>query len=204
MENFCILITRKLKTVESISTSIQHNATPQSAQELTGAVRALLPEKKRKDGVLCIEYYIGASPSFFEEGGDAQRYFSGAIEWLKKRHGEKNIAGASVRWDEKTPHLVAYVVPWTKDGRMCAKDFLGGTAKLRQMQTDFAREVGAAHGLERGKEGGIAKRLKAERAENENLKDLLSKAEAEKKALEDEVRALRCRAINQSVAIAVM
>lgn len=176
MTHFAILRAEKLKTLGNISASGQHNFReretlnadekrthlnehigPQSTKELTSAVRALLPEKTRKDGVLCIEYFISASPEWFKASGDERQYFADALDWLKDRHGEKNIAGVSIHRDEETPHMVAYVVPWTKDGRMSAKEFLGGRAKLSQMQTDFARDVGAAHGLERGKEKSVAK-----------------------------------------------
>lgn len=176
MTHFAILRTKKLKTLGNVAASGQHNFReretlnadesrthlnehfgPQSTKELTSAVSALLPEKTRKDGVLCIEYFISASPEWFKASGDEKQYFADALEWLKDRHGEQNIAGASIHRDEGTPHMVAYVVPWTRDGRMSAKEFLGGRAKLSKMQTDFARDVGAAHGLERGKEGSIAR-----------------------------------------------
>lgn len=44
----------------------------------------------------------------------------------------------------------------TKDGRLSAKDFLGGWKVLTQMQTEFAQMVGAAVGLQRGVEGSRA------------------------------------------------
>jgi chromosome segregation ATPase len=57
--------------------------------------------------------------------------------------------------------LVAYVVPLTKDGRLSAKDFLGGRLKLSAMQTDFWNNVGHQAGLDRGLEGSTAKHTTA-------------------------------------------
>ncbi|MEA9978744.1 MULTISPECIES: plasmid recombination protein [unclassified Pseudomonas] len=87
---------------------------------------------------------------------DTGGYFDRAIAWLKARHGGANIVCAEVHLDETTPHLVAYVVPVTKDGRLSARDFLGGAAKLRKMQTDFHHWCGKPFGLSRGIEGSKA------------------------------------------------
>ena len=54
------------------------------------------------------------------------------------------------------PHLAVYVVP-LKDGKLNAKHFTGGKKVLSQLQTDFAKDVGQRHGLERGIEGSQAK-----------------------------------------------
>lgn len=51
--------------------------------------------------------------------------------------------------------MVAYVVPLDGD-RLNAKKWLGGKQALSQMQTHFAENVGARHGLERGIEGSRA------------------------------------------------
>jgi hypothetical protein len=122
-----------------------------------------LPPKRRKDAVLCIEYLITASPEWFlSTSGQAHRdYFSGAIAWLQRRHGATNIVCLNVQLDEKSPHLVAYVAPMTKDGRLSAKEFLGGRAKLSAMQTEFWNVVGSLAGLERGLEGSTAKHTTA-------------------------------------------
>ena len=59
--------------------------------------------------------------------------------------------------DETTPHLIAYVVPVDEaTGKLNAKKWLGGRAKMSQMQSDFADQVRDL-GLERGIEGSKAK-----------------------------------------------
>ena len=174
---YTILRTKKLKSMAGIFGSGRHTfremPTPNSngaanvhvggaatAVGLANAVLAKLPERRRKGAVLCIEYLITASPEGFTRHGgtmpDTGGYFDRAIAWLKARHGSANIVSATVHLDERTPHLVAYVVPLTKDGRLSARDFLGGAAKLRKMQTDFHHWCGKPFGLSRGIEGSKA------------------------------------------------
>lgn len=132
--------------------------------------------KRRSDAVLCVEYFIGASPDYFD-GSDpkGERYFATAVEWLKELHGAENVVATTVHHDETSPHLVAYVVPLDQDGKLNAKSFLGGKAKLTAMQTDFAKAV-KRHGLERGIEGSKAQHqsirdyyAKVNQAENADL-----------------------------------
>lgn len=173
--NYAILRTQKLKSFGEIGGSLAHtfrtrhtpNADParfhendhmggQTPEEVQDSIRKRMPEKRRSDAVLCIEYFIGASPEFFEQGGDDRRYFAQAVKWLVNRHGRENVVSAHVHRDETSPHLVAYVVP--RDGdKLNAKKWLGSGALLSAMQTDFHREVALACGLERGIEGSAAK-----------------------------------------------
>jgi hypothetical protein len=172
---YAILRTAKLKSMGNIGGSLAHNyrtrdtpnAVPErlhlnthdlsSADDVKAAIAARLPEKRRSDAVLCVEYFIGASPDYFD-GSDpkGERYFATAVEWLKELHGAENVVATTVHHDETSPHLVAYVVPLDQDGKLNAKSFLGGKAKLTAMQTDFAKAV-KRHGLERGIEGSKAK-----------------------------------------------
>lgn len=176
MANYAILRVAKLTSFGNIAASGQHNFRErvtenadaerthlnqldgaQNTADLTKAISDLLPKKRRKDAVICIEYMISASPEHFGEnwrqtenyGAD---YFKDAIEWLETRHGKENVVCKTVHLDESTPHLAAYVVPITADGRLAAKDFTGGRSVLAKMQTSFASEVGIKHGLIRGVE----------------------------------------------------
>ena len=173
--NYAILRTAKLKTIGNIGGSLAHSyrtiETPNADPNLTSknhhtvatpeavkkAIKDRLPEKRRADAVLCIEYLITASPEW-EGWGKSQEaeFFKRSAQWLIDKHGEENIAGMSIHRDISTPHLVAYVVPIDQKGKLNCKDFLGGRVKLNQMQTDFANTV-ADLGLTRGKEGSKAK-----------------------------------------------
>lgn len=170
---FAILRIAKLKTMGNVAGSLAHtyrtretpNADPEKIADneheqgtpakVMDALKALLPEKRRKDAVLGIEYFIGASPEWFEGGKDGSDYFRAAVDWLENRHGKENVVGWSVHRDESTPHLVAYVVP-LDNGKLNAKKWTGGKVTLSKMQTEFAREVGQRFGMSRGIEGSKA------------------------------------------------
>jgi len=129
-------------------------ATPEAVKK---AIQDRLPEKRRSDAVLCIEYLITASPEWDGWGTRQEaEFFKRSAQWLMDKHGAENIAGISIHRDISTPHLVAYVVPIDQKGKLNCKDFLGGRVKLSGMQTDFANTV-ADLGLTRGKEGSKAK-----------------------------------------------
>lgn len=175
---FAILRTQKLKHLASVRRSLKHafreqetpNADPDRASQNThlGArdvaqgmakVEALLPEKRRSDAVLAIEYLVTASPEAMKGKSQAEQdaYFRDALDWLKQRHGAENVVYAGIHRDEHTPHLYAYAVPLdAATGRLNAKKWLGGAKALTEMQTEFAERVGKAHGLQRGVEGSRA------------------------------------------------
>ena len=172
--SFAILRTAKLKSFGEIGGSLSHNyrdrptpnANPQqthnnehslsSADLVMTAIKNKLPEKRRKDAVLCVEYLITASPDWIGWNKlDEQKYFNDAKKWLENKHGEDNVIAITIHRDESTPHMIAYVVPLV-DGKLNAKKFLGGRQKLSDMQTDFARSVGEPLGLVRGLEGSKA------------------------------------------------
>ena len=173
--NYAILRTAKLKTMGNIGGSLAHSyrtiETPNADPNLTSknhhsvatpeavkqAIKNRLPEKRRSDAVLCIEYLITASPEW-EGWGNSKKdeFFKRSAQWIMDKHEAENIAGMSIHRDVSTPQLVAYVVPIDQKGKLNCKDFLGGRVKLNQMQTDFANTV-ADLGLTRGKEGSKAK-----------------------------------------------
>lgn len=177
---FAILRTKKLKSMGAIARSARHTfreqLTPNADPDMTGknrtvgargadqvlsAIKGLLPEKRRKDAVLTIEYLITASPESFKRHGGhlsdlGDGYFQDALKWLQKRHGKECVVSSTIHLDEATPHMVAYVVPLTRDKRLSCKDFLGGPKKLREMQDDFHRVCGEPRGLARGIKGSKA------------------------------------------------
>ena len=174
--HFAILRTAKLKSFGNVGGSLSHtyrtrettNADPDRADtnehshnspaEVMQALRDRLPHKYRKDAVIGLEYFVGASPQWFDAKTREQQdaYFHESIEWLQQRHGKENVVGWSIHRDETSPHLVAYVVPMSDRGTLNAKQWTGGAATLSKMQTDFAKNVGARNDLERGIEGSKA------------------------------------------------
>ncbi|TCT09669.1 MobV family relaxase [Paralcaligenes ureilyticus] len=174
MTSYTILRAEKLKSFGNIGGSLSHNyrarETPNAdphrtyknknsmrgPDEVMAAIKARLPERRRKDAVLCIEYLISCSQGALIGDKAYLAYLEDALRWLKERHGKDNVVAASVHFDETTPHLIGYVVP-LKDGKLNAKAFLGGRQVLSKMQTDFAKKVGERHHLERGIERSTAK-----------------------------------------------
>ena len=127
-----------------------------NAELVMNAIKDKLPEKRRKDAVLCVEYLITASPDWVGWNRlEEKKYFDDAKKWLEDKHGKDNVIATTIHRDESTPHMIAYVVPLV-DGKLNAKKFLGGREKLSKMQTDFADNVGKSVGLVRGLEGSKA------------------------------------------------
>lgn len=172
MSSFAILRTQKLKTNSAIRASLKHafreqetpNADPDRtaendhfrANDSEAAMKRVLdrlPDKIRKNGVRVIEYLITASPEAMKAKSREEQdaYLEDSLRWLKKRHGDENLAYAGIHRDESTPHLYAYVVPIDPRGKLNARHFLGGSKHvLSELQTEFAETVGKKHGLTRG------------------------------------------------------
>lgn len=177
--SFCILRTEKLKTFGNIAGSGEHNfreretknadsirthlnktSGAQDTEEVITGIKSRLSTVPtiRKNAVLALEYFIGASPEFFASASEKQReaYFDDAEKWLKARHGVENVIAVTRQYDETSPHICAYVVPIDPGGKLNCSHFQDGREKLQAMQTDFAERVGSRHNLERGIEGSTA------------------------------------------------
>jgi hypothetical protein len=177
--SYAILRTAKLSKISNISSSASHNfrerktdnadptLTPknqtsgaQNTHEVIQAVKARLATVPtvRKNAVLAVEYFIGASPEFFKTQSQEAReaYFDNAEKWLIERHGKENLIAFTRQYDETSPHACAYVVPIDARGKLNASHFLDGREKLTQMQTEFAETCGKKFGLKRGIEGSKA------------------------------------------------
>ena len=148
-----------------------HNADPErkgenllfhakSTVQAMKVLRDRLPLKIRKNGVLCVEHLITASPEWFDNKSLKQEneYFQTSLDFLRKKWGEDNVICGGVHRDEKTPHMFVYVVPLDEDtGRLNCRKWLGEKGALSVLQDDFFEAVGEKHGLERGVKGSKAK-----------------------------------------------
>ena len=171
---YAILRTAKLKSFGEIGGSLSHNyrtrptpnanpiRTPDNHHSASrpdlvmDGIKQRLPDKTRSNAVLCVEYLITASPEWsgWQDQKQEADFFKRSLEWLEHKHGKENVIATSIHRDETTPHLIAYVVP-IDNGKLNAREFLGGRAKLSKMQTDFHEKVKDL-GLERGLEGSKA------------------------------------------------
>ena len=177
MPNYAIMRCKKLSTMGSVASSFKHcfreretpNADPArtpgnehwaggDTDDAMGRLRALLPEKRRKDAVLAVEYVMTASPEWWRQASPERQamFFAQARAWLADKYGEDRIIVATVHRDEASPHLSAFVVPLTRDGRLSAKAFIGNKKQMSLDQTTFAGSMRNL-GLERGIEGSKAR-----------------------------------------------
>lgn len=138
----------------------------------------------RKDAPVAIEYVVTASAEELAKWDDEKRgqYFADALDFLKKRHGAENVVSAEIHVDESTPHMHVVAVPIDlKTGRLTCKPFTTRD-QLRALQSDFAREVGEAFGLQRGEQGNTYKPLAQFKAEQAKLHEKELQAQAKAKA----------------------
>jgi len=176
---FQVLRVQKLKSMISIRRSLKHsyreqdtpNADPDllAENQLFGAtntkqvmakMKELFPDKLRKNGVLCVEHLITASPDWFEGQSKKgqNKYFTDSVKFLKTKWGADNVVAGGIHRDEKTPHMFVYVVPKDPDtGKLNCRRWLGEKNALSNMQTLFHEEVSSKYGLERGLKGSKAK-----------------------------------------------
>ncbi|MFQ7826451.1 MAG: MobV family relaxase [Anaerobutyricum hallii] len=113
----------------------------------------------RKDAVVLCNFIVTSDEQTMRNlGADRQRaFFEKSLAWFADRYGADNIVNATVHMDETTPHLHIGLVP-IKNKRLSAKN-LFARQELQAIQSDFAAQVGAEFGLERGKEGSERKHL---------------------------------------------
>ena len=177
MPQFAIMRCKKLASMGSVAGALRHcyreretpNADPErtptnehaaatSTDEAMGRMRALLPEKRRRDAVLAVEYLMTASPEWWQEASRKQQdeFFRRSRQWLSDKYGADRVVTSTIHRDETSPHLSAFVVPLTRDGRLSAREFVGGRQKMRDDQTSYAAAV-ADLGLSRGIEGSMAR-----------------------------------------------
>lgn len=184
---YAIIRVEKVKSLGSLSGLSRHHMrtaqtpnadpnAPETIRVLVGSanpyqdVKARLPEKVRKNGVLAMEHLLTASPEYFRPGNPAaagtydkkrmEEWAAKAVQFLQERYGD-NLASAVLHLDEATPHIQAMVVPRREDGKLDAAK-LFGPEQLRKLQDDYADKMRPL-GLERGIEGSRAKheRVKA-------------------------------------------
>lgn len=85
------------------------------------------------------------------------RFFEESTAFFQQRYGEENVINGNIHFDETTPHMHLGIVP-VKDNRLCAKE-LFTKSELRDLQSEFAKQVGNKFGLERGVENSKAEHL---------------------------------------------
>ena len=102
---------------------------------------------------------------------------------LEEEYGRENILGAAIHLDESKPHLHLDVVPLTEDGRLSAKEVVGGKGKMHQKQSRWLEKMQE----KRPDLNFVRKKEGVNGLELDKLKELTSQAKDEaKKATEEE------------------
>lgn len=181
--SFAIMRTQKLKSMRTIAGAGAHvyrfQNTPNADPSKRGLNRVLVdsgtsllrsvknrlddgldPErgKIRGNSVLAVELVLTASPDFFKKSSNSKvdSWIDENQKWLEKKFGKDNVVSLVAHFDETTPHIHAHVVPITKDGRLSAKEFIGGMRhRMSELQTDYFDSM-KPFGLKRGEEKSIA------------------------------------------------
>jgi hypothetical protein len=178
-KHYAILRVAKLKTKGSVAAALSHNLREREtlnadkerfhentilkgANTVQGGLQAWdarAPEKVRINAVHGLEYFVGGSPDRINALSRTEQdaYFSKALEWFEDRHGAENIISAVVHRDETTPHMQIVVIPLDERNKLNARALVGGKDNLRQLQTNFAEQVGLEFGLQRGIERSNAR-----------------------------------------------
>lgn len=158
-------------------------------------VKAVLPEKRRKNAVLALEYVLTASPEFFATAPEAQwrSYLRDQLTMLQDYYRAPNVVSAVLHLDEKTPHLSVMIVPLV-DGKLNARALVG-TREACSIIQDMAGYVGGVHGLQRGQRGSKARHQDVKRfyAEIEPAAQRLAQQEQSVSAAQQQLSAERQR-----------
>lgn len=178
-KHYAILRVAKLKTKGSVAAALSHNLREREtlnadkerfhentilkgADTVQGGLQAWdarAPEKVRINAVHGLEYFVGGSPDRINAMSRTEQdaYFSKALEWFEEKHGAENVISAVVHRDETTPHMQIIVIPLDERNKLNARALVGGKDNLRQLQTNFAEQVGLEFGLQRGIERSNAR-----------------------------------------------
>lgn len=182
--------------IDSERTKNNYRFTPYFGKTYTEFINGRIKElglSPRKDAVVMNSFVLGSDKTFFDGVAKIVQYnfFSDCYQFFAERYGEENIIAAVVHNDETTPHMHLNLMPVTKDGRLCSKQFFD-KPQLQQLQTDFYEAVGKRWGLQRGKEGSqkrhlstaefkakkIIEQAEAVREENQVYADALTEAKS--------------------------
>lgn len=139
--------------------------------------------KTRSNSVVGLDTIYTASPEFFKlhNTQTIDKFFQDCLDYHRRRYG--HVVSAIVHYDEQTPHMHIMSVPLTRDGRLSAREIVGGRAQMAHAQDTFFEQVGQRYGLERGVHmDGPEKRSHISAQEN-RLRELQAQVQHEERRL---------------------
>lgn len=119
---------------------------PRKSREVMEDFERRLPAIRRRDAVIAIEIMLSASPEYFrpqnpQKPGEYEKcrldaWRERSMRFLDAEY-DRNLLSVALHLDESTPHLQALAIPLV-EGRLCAKEVVGGPRGLRAWQSRYA------------------------------------------------------------------
>lgn len=140
--------------------------------------------KTRSNSVVGLDTIYTASPEFFKlhDTQTIDKFFQDCLDYHRQRYG--HVVSAVVHYDEQTPHMHIMSVPLTRDGRLSAREIVGGRAQMAHAQNIFFEQVGQRYGLERGVHMDGSKKRSHISAQQHRLQELQAQVQHEEKRLQ--------------------
>lgn len=139
--------------------------------------------KVRSNSVVGLDTIYTASKDFFKlhDNQTIDRYFQDCLSFHRQRYG--HVISAIVHYDEDTPHMHVLSVPLTRDGRLSAREIVGGRAQMAHAQDSFFEQVGQQYGLQRGVHLDGPEKRKHISAQQHRLQELQAQVQHEERQL---------------------
>lgn len=139
--------------------------------------------RTRSNSVLALDTIYTASPNFFKlnDTQTIDKFFQDCLDYHRQRYG--HVISAIVHYDEETPHMHVLSVPLTRDGRLSAREIVGGRAQMAHAQDTFFEQVGRNYGLERGVHMDGPEKRKHITAQQHRLQELQTQVQHEERRL---------------------
>jgi hypothetical protein len=112
----------------------------------------------RKDAVKCLNIVLSGShvlmKSIEKDPAKLKAWVEENRAFINEQYRPENVMRFSLHLDERTPHLHVVVVP-LKDGKLTAKEVMGNSKNLTELQTAYGKRM-EKFGLRRGIENSRA------------------------------------------------
>ena len=140
--------------------------------------------RTRSNSVLALDTIYTASKQFFQlhDSQTIDQFFRDCLDYHKQRYG--HVISAIVHYDEETPHMHIMSVPLTRDGRLSAREIVGGRAQMAHAQDSFFEQVGQQYGLQRGVHMDGPEKKTHITAQQHRLQELQAQVQHEERKLE--------------------
>lgn len=140
--------------------------------------------RTRSNSVVGLDTIYTASKDFFKlhDHQTIDRYFQDCLSFHRQRYG--HVISAIVHYDEETPHMHVLSVPLTRDGRLSAREIVGGRAQMAHAQDEFFKVVGQQYGLQRGVHMDGPEKKRHISAQQHRLQQLQAQVQHEERRLE--------------------